>query len=441
MLPDARKNRLLTFSDMLPTFDDMKRNRKRRKPETVKAGDVTVKIYRRRKVINGKAYTVFEVADYTTGTRRLRSFSDHGKALAEAGRLARQISTGEATAATMRNSEAASYGRAIELLRPTGASLEVAAAGYAKAFEILGGDSVIEAANFYARHRADLITRKTVAEVVAELVDVKKARGKSARYIGDLSARLARFATAFAVDIGTVTTGDVQRWMDGLKVAPQTAKNFRTVIGTLFSFAESRGYIFKGGNPVADVEQVTANGGAIEIYSPEEIAGLLKAAPKDFLPVLALGAFAGLRAAEIERLEWPAVDLAGGFITVDAEKAKTKARRLVPALPNLAQWLAPYAARKGNVWQGSVIALREARAETVKAAGVPWKDNGLRHSFISYRLAQIQNAAQVALEAGNSPAIVFRHYRELVKPEAAKTWFAITPQAPENVVSMGKVQA
>ena len=80
----------------------------------------------------------------------------------------------------------------------------------------------------------------------------------------------------------------------------------------------------------------------------------------------------------------------------------------------------------------------ESRAQTVKAAGMVWKDNALRHSFISYRLADTQNAAQVALEAGNSPQIVFKHYRELVKPEAAKAWFAIAPQEPANVVTIAK---
>ena len=46
--------------------------------------------------------------------------------------------------------------------------------------------------------------------------------------------------------------------------------------------------------------------------------------------------------------------------------------------------------------------------------------NGLRHSFCSYRLAQTNSAAQVALEAGNSPTKIFRHYRELVTPAQAE---------------------
>ena len=407
------------------------------KYELATVGSVGVKLYRRaRQTLLGETRWIFEVVDNSQGKRRLRGFSDLAKARGEARRIAEQVATGKTTAAAMTNPEAAAFGRAAELLRPTGISLELAAATYAKCHEILGGDFAIQAAQFYKLHRADAITRKTVAEVVAELIETKKARDKSFRYVGDLESRLNRFAKDFAVDIGSITTADVQRWLDRLKVAPQTAKNFRTVLGTLFGFAESRGYIFKGGNPVEDVEHITANGGTIEIFTATEIADLLKAAPKEFLPVLALGGFGGLRTAEIMRIEWQDIDLAGGFIHVAAEKAKTRSRRLVPVTPNLAQWLAPYAKQRGAVWKGDRHEMATARAATVKAAGVAWKANALRHSFISYRLADIQNAAAVSLEAGNSANVVFRHYREIVRPEAARTWFAVAPSQPENVVTL-----
>ena len=61
-----------------------------------------------------------------------------------------------------------------------------------------------------------------------------------------------------------------------------------------------------------------------------------------------------------------------------------------------------------------------------------WKHNALRHSFISYRVAQIQNVAQVALEAGNSPRMVFSNYRELVRPVDAEKWFGVTPASVEG---------
>lgn len=56
-----------------------------------------------------------------------------------------------------------------------------------------------------------------------------------------------------------------------------------------------------------------------------------------------------------------------------------------------------------------------------KAIPFLWKQNVLRHSFISYRLAEIQNVNQAALEAGNLPQMIFRHYRELATPEQART--------------------
>jgi hypothetical protein len=66
--------------------------------------------------------------------------------------------------------------------------------------------------------------------------------------------------------------------------------------------------------------------------------------------------------------------------------------------------------------------------------GFTWQDNGLRHSFISYRLAVLHDTARVALEAGNSPDVIFAHYRELVTPEEAKKWFDVKPR-PEGVAT------
>jgi hypothetical protein len=58
-----------------------------------------------------------------------------------------------------------------------------------------------------------------------------------------------------------------------------------------------------------------------------------------------------------------------------------------------------------------------------------WKKNGLRHSFISYRVAAVQDVAKVSLEAGNSPQMIFKHYRELVRPKEAEEWFEIKPES------------
>ena len=56
-----------------------------------------------------------------------------------------------------------------------------------------------------------------------------------------------------------------------------------------------------------------------------------------------------------------------------------------------------------------------------------WKKNALRHSFISYRVAECADVARVADESGNSPAIIKTNYLKRVKPDQAKEWFAIMP--------------
>jgi hypothetical protein len=53
-------------------------------------------------------------------------------------------------------------------------------------------------------------------------------------------------------------------------------------------------------------------------------------------------------------------------------------------------------------------------------------------NMLGYRLAAIQNTTQVALEAGNSPQMIFRHYRELVRPGDGEKGFAVTPASVEG---------
>lgn len=390
------------------------------------------------------------VSNYADGKRRLDSYKTEVEALEAAHRIAKQLAEGEVMAASLRNEDASIYAACVQAVAPTGVPLLTAATHFAEAVKILGGDRIIEAARFLKTHNPDQLPDKSVADAVAELLAAKASK-RSGRYLEDLRARLNRFGKDFPCPIANVTGADVQRWLDGLKVGEQTQRNFRTVVGTLFRFAEARGYILKGSNPVADTERVeVANGEAVEIYKPEELARLLAAAPGDFAPCIALGAFAGLRSAEIERQRWEDIDLAGGHIVVTKGKVRTAGRRVVPILPALAEWLRPHAKRSGAVWTGTHDGFYDRQTETAEAtrveadpkAGtkaadpVPWKHNALRHSFISYRLAETQNKNQVAEEAGNSASMIVKHYRELVKPAQAKAWFGVRPAKPANVVPM-----
>jgi integrase len=143
--------------------------------------------------------------------------------------------------------------------------------------------------------------------------------------------------------------------------------------------------------------------------------------------MLAIGAFAGLRDAEIKRLDWGEIDLTRGFIDVKAAKAKSARRRVVEMQPNLAEWLNPYSEMTGRlVPEGHRSTLEKVR-EAAKLTG--WRKNGLRHSFASYRLAAIHDAPRVAAELGHtSPAMLYNTYRDVVRPEDAKVYWKIAPK-------------
>src|SRR4026208_1967282 len=150
--------------------------------------------------------------------------------------------------------------------------------------------------------------------------------------------------------------------------------------------------------------------------------------------MLAIGAFAGVREAQIKRLNWSEVDQKRGHIEIKSSKAKSARRRIIEIQPNLREWLRPYAELTGSVVP---VNPRKKLARVRKAAGLArWPQNGLRHSFASYRLAATHDAPRVASELGHtSPQMLYSTYRELVLPEDAERYWRLEPAAAgENVV-------
>ena len=275
----------------------------------------------------------------------------------------------------------------------------------------------------------------TVADIVAELLKAKETDGASARHLRDLRDRLNRFTADMGEqNAATVTTAQIDDWLRGLKLSAQSRNNYRTVINNLFNFAVSRGYATT--NPAERTAKAKVVRGAPEILTCAQTVALLNACKADTLPFVAISMFAGLRAAEMERLDWAEVDLAGGHIEVKSAKSKTGSRRLIPISKNLAAWIQPLARLSGPV---APLALRDRLDAAKERAGFEkWPANAMRHSYASYRLADCHDAARVSLEMGNSPQMIFAHYRELVKPKDATRFWNIKPAggAGKKIVRM-----
>ena len=162
------------------------------------------------------------------------------------------------------------------------------------------------------------------------------------------------------------------------------------------------------------------------ILSVDETARLLEAADHASLPYFAIGAFAGLRPAELQRLHWEEIHWGSKLIEVKAAKSKTARRRFIKLRPNLEKWLRPYRKNHGPVCP---IGLRKLELETRRRARITdWPANALRHSFASYHLAHFKNAAELALEMGHTnQQMIFEHYRQLVRPKEAARYWKIGP--------------
>jgi len=406
-------------------------------PRQIKHGRATVKVYRR-KMPNGN--WGFMIANYSSGKRRWNSYPNEAKAIEAAALLARRMGSQQVVAASMTNAEAAAYAAAMDTLEPHSVSLPAAAETLAKCLETAGDvSSVLEAVNFWAL-RNKPVTRASVSEVVEKMLTVKRNEQSSERHLGDLRSRLGRFAADFQKDCCDVTTPQVQHWLDDLDLTNRSKINYRTTIHSLFEFAVTRGYATD--NPVKATQTVKADDVAIEIYTPVEMRKLLAAASIEFVPSIVLGAFAGLRSAEIQRLAWDDIRLAERHIVVGKDKAKTASRRIVPIWESSAEWLAPYAGRTGLIWGGGYTQFYDAQNFTAEKAGIDWKRNALRHSYASYRFAQTTDAGLVAGELGNSVNMVHKHYRELVTRQSADQWFNIKPdKAASNIISVAGATA
>ena len=291
------------------------------------------------------------------------------------------------------------------------------------------GKTIEDAATFYLDY-LERIRRcnVTVEELAKEVLEAKRKDGHSPIYIADLAKRLAKFCAAFGErPIAAITVEEIDNWLRALECGPKSRANFRANIGVMFSYAERRRVI--DSNPVLRTAQPKLVDKPPEIFSVDELAALLGAAATrmpEVVPMLAIGAFAGVREAEIKRLNWSEVDQRRGHIEIKSSKAKSARRRIVEMQPNLREWLRPYAAMAGAVVP---VNARKKLDAIRKGAGLTrWPRNGLRHSFASYRLAATHDAPRVASELGHtSPQMLYSTYRELVLPEEAERYWTIAP--------------
>lgn len=301
--------------------------------------------------------------------------------------------------------------------------------------------TVKDAIQFALEHLRNREKSVSIGEAMEQLIATKKGAGRSTRYCQDLRLRLSRVASVFGEKrIREITTADLDAFLLGLNLRVGTRNTFRRDIKTLWSFASVHGWAVSDvakNTQAAKIIEATEDAEPPAVFTPVQAAALLgESKDDDLLAFHAIGLFAGLRVKELKRLDWQFVDFTRGHIEISKNVSKTRQRRMVPMQPNLRAWLQPIAKAAGPIIQGDP---RYRRRAAQRRAGIGTaEEHIMRHSFISYRVADTQDSARAALEAGHDPSTLFAHYLNLVTSEDAKRYFGIFPSvsAAEKIVPM-----
>jgi integrase len=418
-------------------------------PKTIKVtgiSGITAKIYKStatKKWKDGEGkeshgeYVSYIVGYTLLGKRKLETFAAYNEAEAAAKAAIRKIDQGEQEVLELTKGDRDIYLRAKGLLASHNVAIDEACRVYSEFMDALGGiGTPLEAARDYRKRHNSITAKISVVDAVKKMIEQEEAEqnGKrKAAWVKLLKAHVQnKFARDFNCEVHTIEPRQLSEWLGKLECAERTKKNVRDAVKHFFKWCRGQGYIAKDADPLADVQDYRKRRrGVIHILTPDELQKLLKHADEKLIPYIALRAFSGLRDAEATAIDWKHIDLEEGWITITEEVAKQSddeqgLRRLIPIRPCLKAWLKDRSKASGRVYP--FYTTSKQIAALCEKAGVEWKRNCLRHSCISYSVAQSGDFAAVAIQSGNSVAVIKQHYYQVVKPAKAAEWFAITPE-------------
>jgi len=278
--------------------------------------------------------------------------------------------------------------------------------------------------------------QKLLADAVTDYITAKEHEFKQdqisppqmQRIRWDLKRLVEAFSGKAVAELTpTALTGFLEKDRPGMK----THNNRRGILSTFFKYSFHRGWIAE--NPILKVPhyRIRRKRGVAQTFTAEQAAKFMEFLETydggKWVRYFALCLFAGIRPAvphgEITKLKPEAVKLDEGIIHISAEVSKVREPRNITIQPNLAAWLRVYPLDKGPIILGNFKKRRDRFAKKFNLT-----HDVSRHTFISMFVAKFRSIGEAAIQAGNSEAIIRKHYLDLKTQKEAEAFFSIMPK-------------
>lgn len=357
-----------------------------------------------------------------TGKRKRLRFETRKQAELEAARISAQANLWGQNATKISASLSDQAARAEAILEPYGANL-------------------VEAAKFYAQHIENQRRSVTFEELWKQFEISRSAKAEAhqvkIRWMG--SKLIPRLGKKLVATIDHIL---MRSTMQELFPGPGSFNAAHRTVSPAFNLAVKEGWASE--NPFRRIDKIDTGRKTIEVLNFEQARAWMQSTidyrqnetMPDYLRKDGRGAtaaaaimlFAGVRPAEMARLEWGDVDLEAGTIFISNAKAKTDRSRFFTMPDTLREWLltVPTSERWGSVcppnWRKVYQAMR-------RHSGISNLCNDvLRKTFATAHLAHFGDVKLTREIMGHETGdVLFRHYRGLMKPKEAARIFSILP--------------
>lgn len=313
----------------------------------------------------------------------------------------------------------------------------------------------VEVMRFWLASNRPNLTPKLFGEAIPAYLKYLEAMEREPAYRKHVEAHLRDFADNMAAEnVHEVTHQMIAIYILGMPYKPVTKRHYKRSIGGAYAWWIEQGWAMD--NPAKKVrtpEVVTPEPGILTVEETEALFRANEKVDPEICGLLALGAFAGIRASAISKIDYDEIDFNQRGIHTPAEKTKKRRRQWIEGLPdNLWKWLerTPSSAfelthrqfmhrrsealkRAGLLIEADDIAYENRKREERGEPRVNWKPkcppkNCFRHSFATYHVALYRDAGKTALIMSHrNQQILFQHYLGIATKEQAKRYFQIHP--------------